>query len=388
MNPRRAVDDDLFTVVTGLTMRIPRKCGLTSKSAARLLIHLAFTVILSPQIALADESGSEPFSFAVWGHPRASDGEPPVHFQELLDRLEALAPDLLIITGDAIHGMSNKEPDPNVIREDWNFLYHGLGRLGIPIHVVPGNHDVHNFVTRDIFLERHRKPPYAISFNRSRFLILDTVGIDQRTADGHPSWKPQMLFFDDAQIRFIRSEIAREDEYDHIFLFMHHTDFWLDDKWPWWQKIHPILRGSKVRVVFAGTPAYSKYVYFQRDGVEYIQSSFLDLLPLGQYQGNLDRWRFTKSQQFDNFQFVKVEGGSYTIDTIVVGARSSRAFDPDWVRASEWPVYLREYLAARFHQIFPMWEDLILVAAVWGGICLLAGAFLAGGICGWLRRRP
>ncbi len=365
------------------------RCGLVLKSeaAARALIYLVFFVILGSSTAHAEEAVSESFSFAVWGHPRSLDGEPPLHFRELLDRLEALDPDLLIITGDAIYGMSRMDPDPDVIREDWNSLYRGLDRLGIPIHVVPGNHDVSNFVTRDVFLERHRKPPYAFSFNRSRFLILDTIGIDQRTEDGHPNWKPQMLFFDDAQIRFIRSEIGREGEYDHIFLFMHHTDFWLDDKWPWWQKIHPILQGSKARVVFAGTPAYSKYVYFQRDGVEYIQSSFLDLLPLGQYHGYQDRWKFTKSQQFDNFQFVAVERDSYAIDTIVVGARSSRAFDPDWVRASEWPVHFREYLAARFHQIFPMWEDLVLVAAIWGGICLLTGALLAAGVCGWRRRK-
>jgi hypothetical protein len=378
----------ILLIVTGKIMKVQEKLALSGWVAVHLVVCLAFVAFSAFSAAHADEQGSESFSFAVWGHPRASDGEPPVHFQELLDRLEALGPDLLIITGDAIHGMSNKIPDPEVIRGDWDFLYQGLDRLGIPIHVVPGNHDVNNFVTRDIFLERHQKPPYAFSFNRSRFLILDTVGIDQQIEDGDPKWDPQMLFFDDAQIRFIRSEIESEDEYDHIFLFMHHTDFWLDEKWPWWQKIHPILRGSKARVVFAGTPAYSKYVYFQRDGVEYIQSSFLDLLPIGQYHGYRDRWRFTKSQQFDNFQFVTVEADSYAIDTIVVGARSSRAFDPDWVRASEWPEYFREYMAARFHQLFPMWADLVLVAAIWGGICLLTGAFLAAGICGWLRRKP
>ena len=81
------------------------------------------------------------FSFVVWGHPRGrTTGDPPLHFEEILQQIAELKADLVVITGDAIHGMWGKESDPVIIRKDWEIFDAGLSKLKIPIYRLPGNH--------------------------------------------------------------------------------------------------------------------------------------------------------------------------------------------------------------------------------------------------------
>jgi hypothetical protein len=322
-----------------------------------------------------DASGDGELSFVVWGHPYAGTGEPPLHYDEVIRELNKIRPDLIFITGDAIQGMYSQKPDSDVIRNDWNTLYAGLDRLGIPVHVAPGNHDVHNFVTRDIFLERNCSPPYAFDFKKSRFLILDTVGIDQRKQDGQFSWDPQMLPFSDAQLAFIASSTSEKDAYDNLFVFMHHTEFWLDEDSFWWNEVHALLRLTDANVVvFTGNPVHSKYTYLERDGVRYIQSSFTKPESVPFYQTKRFRWLLAKAQQFDTLQLVSVNGSDIQVDARVIGEHNSATFRPDWFHAVEKPFDLTDKIAITFHEKFPTLKGLVVVAFLYGAVCFAMGA--------------
>ena len=182
--------------------------------SALLLVGVVFVLFLGPKVIAADKSDKAysngplkedvSFSFIVWGHPRGkSDQAEPLHFKEVLDRVAELEADLLIVTGDVIMGGPSEPSAEGIegVRAAWDRFDAGVSRLGIPVYRVPGNHDVHSFATRDLYLERYTKPPFAFSFRGSRFILLETVGIDQRgQGDGTSQWGPNPLPFDDAQL--------------------------------------------------------------------------------------------------------------------------------------------------------------------------------------------
>ena len=373
---------------------------------------LAFVLLITKEVYAADkiDTGSiengiekhESFSFVVWGHPRGhADGVPPLHFEEILERIEQLQVDFLIVTGDVVLGGGQRRASPpeelDVIRSDWQRFDAGVNRLEIPVYVTPGNHDIHSIPTRDIFLEHYKKPPYAFSFKGSRFILLDTVGVDQQsvrsTGNEPPWWDGGAQPFDESQMNFIRSEIEKQDEYQHLFMFMHHVTPWSDSAGFWWRDVHPMLKGGKVRAVFSGTPTENKYLYHKQDDIHYILSctlkprgvdSFRSLLS-GRWEADrrragletpefsvLDIW--ANQHQLDNIQHVRVEGDKIKIDTIVVGAWNSPAVSPRfWEEVKQASPELFENRVLR--QI-GSYRRLLFVAGVFGGGCLITGVIL------------
>jgi len=329
------------------------------------------------------------FSFVVWGHPRTASGEPPLHFEEILNRISELKADFLIVTGDVISGggIPNPAGIVDIYQNDWEVFDAGVSRLGIPVYRLPGNHDVCNFITRDLYLERYTKPPYAFTFKNSRFIMLDTVGIDQRTQDGQPDWYPQSLPFDDEQMQFIKTEISQQEQYQHVFFFMHHVWPWRDSSSFWWDKVHPLLAGSHTRAVFGGTPGNpgSKYEHFLEDGIHYIQSCTYRGRTANWYrqQINLGRFEPALAYQFNNLQYVRVEGDDYTIRTIVVGALDEVQLSSRFWHEVNHPAYLTQSISNYFHDNFHSFRKLFLFVTV-----LVLTSILIGIVTGilWKRR--
>jgi hypothetical protein len=295
---------------------------------------------------------NESFSFVVWGHPKRGDGYPALHFEEILDRILELKADFLVITGDVINGMYGKSPDPEIIRADWDHFDEGVKKLKIPVYRLPGNHDVSNFITRDIYLEKYNHPPYAFTYGRCRFILLDTIGIDQRKQDGNPNWYPQKLPFDDTQLTFIRNEIIKQDNYNHIFFFMHHVFPYRMPSGFWWRDVHPMLKGGKTRIVFAGTPGNPMYKYdhFEQDNIHYILSCTFPPTSIKRVKEEIIRGDVdheAMNHQPDNLQFVRVTGNHFTVRTIVVGEwdKKSMLSSRFWLKARQfgWRDRIRVY---------------------------------------------
>ena len=377
----------------------PRSIGKALSVSFINFLVMTLVLLFTPEAYAADKSSSgrvdnpmgetKAFSFVVWGHPKVGDGKPVLHFEEILDRIAELNPDFVIITGDVIGGMLAQRTDPKVIRGDWDRFDKGVMKLGIPIYRLPGNHDVNNFATRDIYLERYPAVPYSFTYKGSRFILLDTIGINQRTQDGDPDWKPQKLPFDDAQLTFIRKELEQQDQFSHVFFFMHHVWLWRDPAGFWWKDIHPMLKGGKSRVVFSGTignPGY-KYDHVEQDSIHYISScTFTDRTR--EFHRSLLEPGSTDAEPFlyqpDNIQFVRVEGDKFTVRTIVVGEWESKNLSSRFWYKVRQPIGRRERLRQFGYDVLNSSIRFSLAHGKWVVAVLFAGMLI--GVF-WKRRR-
>ena len=350
------------------------------------LSQMAPPKITKVQSSVPISGNDSSFSFVVWGHPRGrTTGDPPLHFEEILEKIAQLKADLVVITGDAIHGMWGRDADPVIIRKEWDTFDAGLSKLKIPIYRLPGNHDVHNNVTRDIYLERYPRVPFAFTFKGSRFILLDTAGINQKGKNDQATWEGLSQPFDEKQFTFIKDEIGQQENYNHIFIFMHNPQPWSEPSTFWWENIHPLLKGGKTRAVFAGSPWVFKYAHLERDSIHYILSSCLSV-PTKEFLRRIpmpEEWSIHK--QLDNIQYVRVDNNQYKIQTIAVGALSSeslnwRFWDEVQKRPSQWTQKVMINFYIKFYRLW----DIALIAAIFGGVCFFTGLLLSAI---WIRKR-
>jgi hypothetical protein len=307
-----------------------------SIQASRVSASLRWLVTLLPLLFAASgnvAAAEESFSFVVWGHPRSVvDGQPPLHVEEVIDRVSELKADFLVITGDMISGRPERD-DPTLLRNDWEVFDDSLRQLDIPIYRVPGNHDANDPESRDIYLERYPEPPYAFTFRGSRFVLLDSLSLDRRTV-----WNYAALPFSDEQLGFIRGEIEQQGSYDHLFFFMHHTSPWSNPSGFWWDDVHPLLRSGRTRAVFTGdNPHDMKYAHDEHDGIHYFLNNTYPT-PAAEHFSTYPQARRGWRKQLDNLMYVRVDGDTITYRPFIVGALTNRG--------SSW-IYWREVDAER-----------------------------------------
>ena len=313
------------------------------------------------------------FSFVVWGHPRGpSWRDKPTHADEIVQQLQKLKPDLLIVTGDAIEGMLRQSPERDSINTAWDLFNAVIEEAGIPLHIAPGNHDVNNPMTRDIFLERYPKPPYAFTHKGSRFVILDTVGLDPQSHGETKyfpgwegiSWYAGAIPFDENQLNFIKNEVAQQHRYTHMFFFMHHTLPWAQPDGFWSKQVHPLLLKGKTRAVFSGNPAFGKYAYLKKDGIVYIQNAVYEALPHDFFVWRRDQPPTPQHKQFDNLQLVKVDGEHVSYHPIVIGWLNSPGLSIDYWQEVDSRFQWNHRLEKLFHQTFFKLQHIVILMAM------------------------
>lgn len=276
------------------------------------------------------------YSFVVVGHIRRDGSGGMLHPQlaELIERIKRLAPDLVFLTGDMVWGDYDTNPsDPATVEREWQALDSALGGLPMPVHRVPGNHDITDLGTRDLYFRRYGRPPQVVEFRGSRFLLLSSAWIP---ADGDTRHTPytRTTALDSVQVNFLRSELPRPGPFGHTFVFQHHTLWWEADA-PWWQEVHPLLAQAGVDAVFAGDYGPLKFSFAERDRVRYYQSALEGDVSLGILR-ELMSSRLLASQ-FDNFLLVTVRGPLVDVEVRTVGETSSGKFTPDrWREVNLW----------------------------------------------------
>jgi hypothetical protein len=294
---------------------------------AVIVLSLAFVTNLSA----SEKAVRNPFSFVVLGHVRGNDdGLTHPLLDQLLAKVRALKPDMIILTGDMIYGGLGKKPQQaEVITQDWDRLDGALEKLGIPVYRVPGNHDIHDPITRDIYFARYGKLPRAFTYHGSRFLLLNSSYVPEGN-EAPPRVRGQQAYLrgkqlDSEQVDFIRKELSDDRQYDNLFLFMHHLLWWHEEEAVWWREVHPLIAGRKVRAVFAGDVGPRKFSHLKRDGIDYIQSSIAEI-PMENLRSH---WRHRMiAQQFDNYLYVTVDGRQVAIEVETFGELSSGQFTP------------------------------------------------------------
>ncbi len=330
--------------LTGIVRRPAREARLGRLTA----LGLAWSLLGSPPATAAEEP--EDFSFVVLGHFRTSSDE-TVHplLEEIVDEIERLDPDLVFLSGDAIWGgLEHEDTDPERIERAWDNVDEALGRLRVPIHRVPGNHDINDPVTRDIFYSRYGRPPLAVDHGGSRFLLLRSFHVPEDEWPAGPRW---VTGLGQEQVDFIRSEVAAGEEYEHVFLLLHHL-LWWDPDAPWWTEVHPYLEGTNVSAVFSGDLHLLKYSYMRRDGIDYVHAAMgqhvhsARVLSLLREHGETFRML---AFQLDPLLHVTVRGPQVTVDVVTVGEMTSGSLTPrcwEAVYAPDPPPTLRERISA------------------------------------------
>lgn len=341
------------------------------------LLIMLFTVFVT-QVSAVEDHDEESFSFVVFGHVYGKSGEVmSFHFEEIKSEIEELQPDLIFLTGDMIGGQRHTlHVNGELIQRDWDLLDSALEKFGVPVYRVPGNHDLHDPVTRDIYFSRYGELPQVVTFRNSRFVLLNSAFVpegDQPEPVQQRSKHTSMERLATKQIDFIREEFSRDKPCEHIFLFLHHNLWWNAS---WWRDVHPLLVGRNVRAVFGGDLWPTKFSHMERDGISYIHSAMEGLPSVG-IRRNLESSKLL-SQQFDNYLYVTVDGPDFTISVKTLGAMSLGKFSPqEWRAVNE---YDKPYKVKLFH----IWNILKRSTLFEALIVVVCGVFVCGVIIGYM----
>jgi 3',5'-cyclic AMP phosphodiesterase CpdA len=297
-----------------------------------LTVLAALSGFSSPSALSAQSAPSDTFSFAVLGHVRGNKlGELNPKLGEMLDRVRALHPDFVVLTGDMVWGDVDSNPvDTSVVLEEWRQLDSALATLEVPAYRVPGNHDISDLPSRDIYVRRYGRPPAAFDYGNSRFILLSSAWIPPDGDTRHNPYIRTRRLADD-QFAFLKAQLADTAAYRHTFVFMHHLLWWEPDSSQWWREVHPVLAEGKVRDVFTGDYGPMKFSTLEKDGVRYLQSSMEGKPTLGVLR-TFESSRMLSSQ-FDNFFFVTVRGPDVNVTVKTFAEFSSGHFTPQKYRA-------------------------------------------------------
>lgn len=271
--------------------------------------------------------------FVVLGHLRGDrNGELLSYLPEVVESVRRENPDLVFLCGDLIWGDVDR-PGPADRAQtiaDWERLDTALLGLGAPVYRVPGNHDVCDLVTRDVFFERYGVLPREITVGSTHFLLLNSAW---RPDDGdtrkHPQEAIRGVQLGASQIAFVQEHLSHTSAGDNVFVIMHHL-LWWDEQASWWKKVAPEFRGHPLRAVFGGDYGPLKFSHLEREGVHYLQTSLENSVSNEMLRGR-EASRML-SAQLDNYLVVDVDGSDVRYSVRAVGALSTGKFSPKHYR--------------------------------------------------------
>lgn len=163
---------------------------------------------------------------------------------ELADLIAAERPDSVVIGGDVILGPDGLAAyHPAAIEEQWAKFDLFVQRVGRPVQLVPGNHDVSSSSPSlrgemwQAYPQRWAVPRLR-DVGNVRLVFLGTV--DRRTGN---------LGLKDDDLVFLSDALAGAGD-RRVLVFVHH---WLWESTDWWTRVRSVLSvGGAERWVFAG----------------------------------------------------------------------------------------------------------------------------------------
>lgn len=285
-----------------------------------------FSLALLVALEVAGPAPGPRYSFVVLGHLRGGRDGPNPKLPEVFGKVRALKPAFVVMTGDLIWGDVERNPaDRAGLEREWNHLDSAVATLGVPVFRVPGNHDINDVVSRDVYTARYGKLPQVVTLGKTRLLLLSSTWTP---ADGDTGKMLHLrgVDLDSAAVSWLRGELAKPG-FDHTFAFVHHLLWWEPDSGPWWREVHPLLAAGRVGAVFSGDLGPLKFSTRRRDGVGYFQGA-IETEPSVTMLRNRIGSRLLSSQ-FDNFLEGVVDGDSVEVRVHTVGEVSSGAFTPE-----------------------------------------------------------
>jgi hypothetical protein len=187
------------------------------------------------------------FRFAIL--PDRSGGMRPGVFESAVAKLNLLQPEFVLSTGDLIDGYTM---DPEVGKAQWEEFDRLVGRLEMPFHYVPGNHDISNPLLLDAWKQRHGSPWWSFVHKDVLFLCLHT---EDRPLGGLGA----------EQIAWAQRTLAENANARWTLLFMHRP-LWRGQDQAGFEQIREALKDRKYTVFASHEHTYLKD---GRDGMNY-----------------------------------------------------------------------------------------------------------------------
>jgi len=338
-------------------------------------------------VALMLALALQEFTFAVLGHTRGGPDDgmlPTARYAEMVRDVRRAEPDFVVLAGDLVYGdFHSAVVDREAVRRDWDAVDAVFAQLGCPVHRVPGNHDVWESTTRDLWIERYGPLQQSFEFEGSLFLLLNSCWTPASGETGQcpPRFiRGQQL---DAERRaFLDREIAAHPDATHVFAFLGHM-LWWEPEAAWWSEVHPLLAKSPTRAVFAGDLGPWKFSHLQRDRIEYVQVAAEFVPPPLEMLRNRESIR-ALSEQLETWALVSVRGSELDIDIRTLGA-----LDPALHTPSNF-LSVHEHDAGSFERkVFSRMDTPSkLLGWLWKlGLAAGAGGVLIGAAAVWILRR-
>lgn len=162
-------------------------------------------------------------------------------FEREIQQIDALKPDLVVNLGDLIYGYGLRST-----RSQWERYLEIIKKVDAPYYQIPGNHDVFNSRSRQIYLEIFGRTYRSFDSKNYHFILIDNLEDN--------TWGK----IDEEQLAWLKKDLVRP-EWQGAFVFVH-VPVWdlkarnVKGEWRefWFRKIHPLLEEAKVKAVFAG----------------------------------------------------------------------------------------------------------------------------------------
>lgn len=254
-------------------------------------VRPVFPVLLSLVFLSAGAlAGEARFTFAVLGDRTGS--QVPGVFERVVGEVAFLDPDFIITVGDHIEGYTF---DRDEVEWQWDEFEKIMDAAGIKYYVTPGNHDIWDEQSEEIYRDRFGDLNRSFKVENVRFLILD---VSRHYGFGD---------FSEEQIKWLTKELEKSKDADHIFVFLH-KPFWCEDfSFGRESPLHETFVEHGVTAVFSGH--YHRYLYTERDGVEYYG--------VGSSGGGM--WSSEREGAFYCYMLGQVVGDSLRIELVEPG---------------------------------------------------------------------
>lgn len=177
------------------------------------LLLLGVAMLIPYCAALANPAGGMgtcPMRFAVIGD-RTGGHDPGIHGR-IIDEIERLRPDFIVGVGDMIEGYGS---DTVAVEREWAEYKRLLKPLTMPVHLIPGNHDIWDDASERLYKRLVGEPHYSFNVGDVHFLVLDTSRWDSSST------------FPAAQLEWVRGDLAASANAAYTFALFH-KPYWIE----------------------------------------------------------------------------------------------------------------------------------------------------------------
>ncbi len=193
---------------------------------------LTFSTVLS---AVASD-----FDFVVIGDTRPTfESDNFRNFEQLIPKINAAKPDLVINLGDLIYGYGPRRKETQ-----WDKYERVIQAFEVPYFQLPGNHDTHSRDARRVYGRRFGKFYQSLNHGGCHFVLLDN------TEEG--KWG----YLGPAELAWLKADL-KNNTARQVFVFLHFPVWEPERVSPraydfWSQTLHPLFLSNRVAAVFGG----------------------------------------------------------------------------------------------------------------------------------------